>query len=35
MLNVLRIVDMKTYFSLLVAGWIISTLLKLGLDSWE
>jgi len=26
---------MKTYFSLLVAGWIISTLLKLGLDSWE
>lgn len=34
-LNVLRIVDIKTYFSLLAAGWIISTLLKLGLDSWE
>lgn len=34
-LNVLRIVEMKTYFSLLVAGWIISTLLKLVLDFWE
>lgn len=33
--SVLRIVEMETYFSLLIAGWIIITLLKLGLDSWK
>lgn len=31
--SVLRIVEMKTNYSLLIAGWIIITLLKLGLDS--